>query len=533
MILTKSTSSPNQSRKQTNNSKQHKIKKEERSLKCKSNTDSYIYTKNAAVGANTSSNTVTNAVASRLIKNKSTKILTTINKIKSSSSSNSNGTTANSKFAKLNTKTATALSGHLFDDVYSNKKNSSSTSHQLSVSFKELEKAASTCSSTSFNTSSQEGSSGVGGGDHGHGGKNLNLSPSISLTSSSASSYPSNDVCHMMLSRSPKNRHAADRVTQDPNVTNTTSSDLLNVAAEIECDDSSSSQKLFLLNSLSTPVMIMSQSLTESTSNTEHHSSNLNKSMCHQNPNDNNSSTIDESLSGEYLKSQQSPPPSGVKQSLSVSMNMSQASTSSGTIKSRSSRLINSIIRMSTIGSPFSSSTHSPQINRSSTIDSTMSSPKQPLNAVSSRAAHHASSYFPSSTTNENTTNRQQISTSSSNVNVPKTQTLTTKSNSSDMPCTSGCIDSKKAAVNLVLNTTVIREEESSGGSSNSESSRFVPVEKWDATRITQWLENLGMLSSQIKNAQKTVQNGKVCAPVFFLIDAQEFFISFIFHFSA
>ncbi len=428
--------SPNHSRKQPTNPKQYKIKKEERSVKCKSN-DSYIYTKNGSQAPRD----VTDAT-SRLTKNKSTKIQTTINKIKNTNSTNG------SKFAKLNNRASAALNDvpSILDEEFVKK----TTSQQLSVSFKELEEA-STCSSTSFNTSSHE-----------EGGKNLNLSPSISLTSSSASSYP-NDA---NITRSPKNR----QVIHDPNVTNTTSSDLLNTEVEFDAQKS----HLYLLNSLSTPVM-MSQSLTMCESNTEQQTLSQKNSV----------SDANDSL--EEKKS------TGVKQSLSVSMNMSQAS--SGTIKSRSSRLINSIIRMSTIGSPFN---HSPQINRSSTIDSTLSSPKQTFESAS-RAHHHASSYFPSFTNEPRP--HMSTSTSSSNVNVAKVSSGLVKSTSSDIPCSSG-VDSRKMA-NLSLNASVIREEDLDGG-------RFVSVEKWDFVKLTQWLENVGMLSSQIKNAQKTVLNGKV-----------------------
>ena len=77
--LKASNDSSSYSRKNSSNSKSHKVKKEERSLKCKSN-DSYVNVKNSPSHSSASST----AAPSKLVKNKSTKILTTINKIKSS-----------------------------------------------------------------------------------------------------------------------------------------------------------------------------------------------------------------------------------------------------------------------------------------------------------------------------------------------------------------------------------------------------------------------------------------------------------------
>jgi hypothetical protein len=465
------------SRKTTASSlKQHKLKKDERSFKFKSN-DSYIYTKN-----NQAVKDVAAANKSvKVIKNKSTKILTTISKIKG---------------VESNSKQQTRSSSHAVSTT-------TATNQQLSVSFKELEEA-STCSSSSFNASSSQTGSSSGEG------KNLNLSPSISLLSSSTSSYP-NEMSHHQQQPAT----VAEKQYRDSNVTSTTSSDLLN-----EPVDSSSSQlNSFLLNSLSTPAF-MSQSLT----------------ICNDGEATKNGSAVVEK-NGPGLISEKIVVvtarravvgDTGAKNVMSMSMNMSSptgggSSTGHGTIKSRSSRIINSIIRMSTIGSPFSH--HSPHMNRSSTIDSTMSESAASASAVTATSprpglakpqvepasakspTHHASSYFPSFSTSSSgstttaslLTRQQQISTSNTNVSRPPTLVRTT---SSDMqPCTS---DTLRRLVRL--NSPAIREEESNGGSETS-----VCVEKWDSVRVSRWLEGVGMLSGQIRSAaHKTALNGKV-----------------------
>lgn len=134
-----------------------------------------------------------------------------------------------------------------------------------------------------------------------------------------------------------------------------------------------------------------------------------------------------------------------IKQPLSMSMSMH---TPSSNVKSRSSRIINTIIRMSTIGSSLTSSSTSNSINRSSTV------------------------IDPSKITYSSTLSSSKVHTSKSAYEVNETGLL------------------NKSFKLLTL--------ESDGN-----------IDEWTPGQVRVWLENVGIPNGMIKNALKYIKNGK------------------------
>ena len=150
------------------------------------------------------------------------------------------------------------------------------------------------------------------------------------------------------------------------------------------------------------------------------------------------------------------------------------SSSSSSAVKSRSSRIINSIIRMSTLSS---SNHNTTQINRSSTIDSIT-------------LPHHVSSYFPLNSNNSN-------SSTLNKADYKSQQNLVSKVRGEEDSMNMGFLVEEKVSEKKC---DMIKEDQ--GG--------FL-VEKWSGAQVQSWLEkSVDWLSNgQIRNGLRFVQSGK------------------------
>lgn len=361
---------------------------------------------------------------------------------------NTSATSSKSVVAQKNPKSTKLISKEKIRPKNSNFSDSEEynrgNNNQLSVSFKEMEEeTTTTCSSsTSFSTPQQTNSSLLNNNAQ-------NLSPSSSITS------------YTNEASSSKNHNQSE-------------------------DESSTSSSFVQLNSSGSGPnkAILSQSVT----------------ICCDNPE--NSDDLDDSR--QYEKHQVRS--NGVKQSMSMSMNMNTSvmqQPSMTKTKSRSSRLINSIIRMSTIGTSALSfnNANNNNMNRSSTIDSTLSSKLSDVDQVnqdqfarmmSSSTLSHRHHHQPDSTS------FKMITISAKN--SKSHQNLFSSLESASM---SSSVTTERKMINL--NNAIISEEEET-----SQIGFYCCVEKWDQKRMESWLESVGMLPEQIRCSQRMIFTGKV-----------------------
>ncbi|CAF0806729.1 unnamed protein product [Brachionus calyciflorus] len=382
----------------------YKTKKEERSLKCKSN-DSYLYIKNNQLNetshsltyssSNTSSKSNTNKIKNKLKFN---------NKLSTSMSYHNN--LDDKKCSKSNNNLSFIMSSSDYDETDLNKvldsdefidldENMNKTIHEktdqnsLIVSTTSSSSSSSSSSSTSFNTNSSL----VKNLEISSTGTIASVSPSVSLTSSSTSSK----------------------------MTDLNKPLTLNLSTESETSSSDLSP------------LVMSQSITICEDD------NLNKT------------SHDFSNTSRY----------SIKQPLSVSMSVQ---TPNSNVKSRSSRIINTIIRMTNRSSAFIETTKQTIPTSYST---TLSSSK-----VKNRHSHYC------------------------NIN---THFVSSKSSY----CVRETDDEYEMDTKNLLDKSFKILDDGSNCKHGS-------INQWNQHEIKTWLENLGLPSAYVKNALKYLTSGKL-----------------------
>lgn len=381
----------------------YKIKKEERNQKCKSN-DSYLYIKNNQLSETSFS--LPHSVSSRStkIKNKFR-----LNKLSTSVSYHSNmNNSRNVNSSKSNNNLSFIMSSSDYDETDLNKVLDSDEFIDLDENDKNSTKSekkdnmiVSTTSASSSSSASFITNSSLKHLEISSSTTMASVSPSVSLTSSSTSSY--------------KNDQADSKNTDSNKQSN------LNISAESETSSSDLSP------------LVMSQSIT----------------LCED---DNLNKTINDfSNTSRY----------SVKQPLSMSMNVQ---TPNSNAKSRSSRLINTIIRMSTMGSSIGNPT-----NRSSALVETKQIPNSYSTTLSSKTKNRHSHY-------------------------------STFVSSKSSYCVRETDDDDSETKNLLNKSFKILEEEH----------KNLIISEWNQQDIKIWLEKLGLPSIYVKNGLRHLTSGKM-----------------------
>ncbi|RNA03807.1 kazrin-like isoform X4 [Brachionus plicatilis] len=402
LIDTNVASNPKVESKINKSNSKYKTKKEERSQKCKSN-DSYLYIKNNQLTEASFSLPHSANSRSTKIKNKFR-----LNKLSTSASYHHNiDNTKSAPTSKSNNNLSFIMSSSDYEETDLNKVLDSDEFIDLDENDKNSAKSdkkdnliVSTTSASSSSSASFTTNSSLKHLELSSSTTMASVSPSISLTSSSTSSYK-NDPTD---SKNDLNKPLA-----------------LNISAESETSSSDLSP------------LVMSQSIT----------------LCEE---DNLNKTLNDfSNTSRY----------SVKQPLSMSMNVQ---TPNSNVKSRSSRLINTIIRMSTIGSSISNPS-----NRSSALVETKQLPTSYSTTLSSKTKNRHSHY-------------------------------STFVSSKSSYCVRDTEDDDCETKNLLDKSFKILEEEHHN----------LIISDWSQQDIKNWLEKLGLPSIYVKNGLRHLTSGKM-----------------------
>lgn len=408
MIDTNLTLNANRELKINKSNSKYKTKKEERNQKCKSN-DSYLYIKKNQLSEASFSLPHTTSSRTSKLKNK-----LRLNKLSTSLSYHSNMDGNKSCVgSKSNNNLSFIMSSSDYEETDLNKVLDSDEFIDLDENDKNSTKSdkketliASTTSASSSSSASFITNSSLKHFELSSSNTMASVSPSVSLTSSSISSC--------------KNDHS-DSKNAGLNKPLT-----LNISAESETSSSDLSP------------LVMSQSIT----------------LCEE---DNVNKTLNDfSNTSRY----------SVKHPLSMSMNVQNASSS---VKSRSSRLINTIIRMSTIGSSIGN-----QVNRSSALIDAKHIPNSFSSTLSSKANNRHSQY----------------------------STFVTSKSSYCVRETDAIIDTEDdcETSNLLNKSFKILEEEH----------KDLIISEWSQQDIKSWLQKLGLPSIYVKNGLRHLTSGKM-----------------------
>ena len=390
----------------------YKTKKEERNLKCKSN-DSYLYIKKNQLSEASFSLPHSGNSRTSKIKNK-----LRLNKLSTSVSYHSNMDSNKSNLSsKSNNNLSFIMSSSDYDDTDLNKVLDSDEFIDLDENDKKSTKSdkkenliASTTSASSSSSASFITNSSLKHFEISSSNTMASVSPSVSLTSSSISSCK-NDTTDS------KNSGLNKPLT-------------LNISAESETSSSDLSP------------LVMSQSIT----------------LCEE---DNLNKTLNDfSNTSRY----------SVKHPLSMSMNVQNANSS---VKSRSSRLINTIIRMSAIGSSIGN-----QANRSSAFIDAKHIPNSFSSTLSTKAKNRHSHY-------------STFVSSKSSYCVREANEATGIADYDEDYCETN---------NLLNKSFKILEEEH----------KDLIISEWNQQDIKIWLEKLGLPSIYVKNGLRHLTSGKM-----------------------